>query len=119
VDGSGEHLLASLPAILSFILGTAWSPDGKAIVVPTVRSGPESKCVLNAVNVADGSVRELLIGSQVIGRPAWLPDGNGLLVPITLATENRSQLWLVSYPGGEKRRFSNDLSDYGSEVELT
>jgi serine/threonine protein kinase len=42
VDGSGEHLLASLPALLAFIFGAAWSPDGKAIVVPTVRSGSEA-----------------------------------------------------------------------------
>jgi Tol biopolymer transport system component len=36
-----------------------------------------------------------------------------------LLPENRSQLWLVSYPGGEKSRFSNDLSDYGQTLEMT
>jgi Tol biopolymer transport system component len=36
-----------------------------------------------------------------------------------LLTENRAQLWLVSYPGGEKRRVTNDLSDYGDTLDLT
>jgi eukaryotic-like serine/threonine-protein kinase len=117
-DGS-DRLLTSLPALLTFILGAAWSPTGNTIVVPTVLSGSDAKCVLNAVNVADGSVRELFSGTELLGKPAWLPDGTSLVVPITAATENRTQLWIVSYPRGEKRRFSNDLSNYGSAVELT
>jgi len=117
-DGS-DHLLTSLPALLGFILGATWSPTGNTVVVPTVLSGSDAKCVLNAINVADGSVRELFSGTEPIGKPAWLPDGNSLVVPITATTENRTQLWVVSYPSGEKRRFSNDLSNYGSAVELT
>jgi eukaryotic-like serine/threonine-protein kinase len=119
VDGGGDHLLASLPAIIVFASGATWSPDGKTIVVPVLQSGKEIKFTLTAITVADGSTRELLSGSDPLGRPAWLPDGSALLVPINLPAENRTQLWLVSYPSGEKRRFSNDLSDYGFTVELT
>jgi len=119
VDNSSDRLLTSLPALLGFIVGAAWSPTGNTIVVPTVQSGSEAKCVLNAVSVPDGSVRELFSGSQALGSPAWLPDGNSLLIPIKAASEDRTQLWVVSYPSGEKRRFSNDLSNYGSAVELT
>jgi serine/threonine protein kinase len=117
-DGSSDHLLASFVAITNFS-GVAWSPDGKTVAVPVLQSGKEIKWSLSAINVTDGSVREMFSGSEGIGRPAWLPGGNSLLIPIQLVPENRSQLWLVSYPSGEKRRFSNDLSDYGRTVELT
>ncbi|MFI5059434.1 MAG: protein kinase [Candidatus Acidiferrales bacterium] len=119
MDGSADHVLASLPALLYFVSAAAWSPDGKTIVVPRLQSGKENKWALTVINVADGSVRDLFSGSEAVGRPAWLPDGSSLLVPIQVLPENRSQLWLVSYPSGEKRRFSNDLSDYGLTVELT
>jgi Tol biopolymer transport system component len=75
--------------------------------------------VLNAVPVADGSVTEFYSNSDGIGQPAWLPEGNSLLVPIVLPKENRTQLWIVSFPGGEARRFTNDLSDYGPYLDLT
>jgi eukaryotic-like serine/threonine-protein kinase len=118
-DGSGDHALASLPAVVNFIFGAAWSPDGKTIALPLLKGGKEIKWALVAINVANGNVQELFSGSQFVGRPAWLPDGSSMLVPIGLLPENRSQLWLVSYPSGEKRRFSNDLSDYGVKLDLT
>jgi Tol biopolymer transport system component len=119
VDGGGNHLLASLPAWAGVMLGAVWSPDGKTIVAPVFQLGKETKWALNAINVADGGVREMFSGAEWLGRPAWLPDGNSLLIPMGLLPENRTQLWLVSYPSGEKRRFSNDLSDYGSTLDLT
>ena len=119
VDGGGDHSLASLPAWTGVIRGAVWSPDGKTIVAPMVQIGKEIKWVLNAVNVADGGVREIFSGPEALGTPAWLPDGNSLLIPMVLLPENHTQLWLVSYPGSEKRRFSNDLSDYGFTLDLT
>ena len=119
VDGGGDHLLASLPAYTGAMLGAAWSPDGKMIVAPLIQLGKEIKWVLNAINVADGGVREMFSGPERLGRPAWLPDGNSFLIPIAILSEDRMQLWLVSYPNGEKRRFSNDLSDYGFTLDLT
>jgi serine/threonine protein kinase/Tol biopolymer transport system component len=119
VDGGGDHLLASLPAWAGLMLGAVWSPDGKTIVAPVFQLGKETKWALNAINVADGGVREMFSGAEWLGRPAWLPDGNSLLIPMGLLPENRTQLWLVSYPSGEKRRFSNDLSNYGVTLDLT
>src|ERR1700686_2766983 len=118
-DGAGDHLFNALPYWPSFIFGAAWSPDGKTIVAPGLKRGKESRWVLTAINAADGSSTEMFSGPEQIGRPAWLPDGSALLAPITLLPENRTQLWLFSYPAGEKRRFSNDLSNYGLELQLT
>src|SRR5262249_35942562 len=118
--------LATVPGRLTFprLPGTggqraAWSPDGKTIVAPIQFSGTERRSVLNAINVVDGQVRELYSGSEPVGQPAWLPDGRVLLVPIDLPKENRSQLWLLNYPGGERQRLTNDLSNYGVSIDLT
>ena len=118
-DGGGDHLFSTLPYWPGFLFGAVWSPDGKTIVAPGLKRDKESRWVLTAINVADGSSREIPSGPEQIGRPAWLPDGSALLAPIVMFPENRTQLWLISYPGGKKRRFSNDLSNYGLELQLT
>src|SRR5277367_60059 len=118
-DGSNDHLLAALPDWPGFMFGAAWSPDGKTILASGLQMAKETKWVLSAINVPDGAVKELISGTAGLGRPAWSPDGNSFLISIELEPENRSQLWMVSYPGGERTRFSNDLSDYGASLDMT
>jgi Tol biopolymer transport system component len=120
-DGSGDHVLASLPADIQAPGYVAWSPNGKTILAPFVHSDKEGAFGVDAINVADGGVREMFSSRQDawFGKPAWLPDSGSFLIPIILLTENRTQLGLVSFPGGEKRRVTNDLSDYGSTLDLT
>jgi serine/threonine protein kinase len=118
-DGSADRLLVSLPAIANFMFGPTWSPDGKSLAFPLLTSGKDSKWELSAINIADGSIKKLHFGREAVGRAAWLPDGNSLLVPMELWGENRIQLWQVTYPSGEKRRFTNDLSSYNWGIDLT
>jgi serine/threonine protein kinase/Tol biopolymer transport system component len=118
-DGGNDHLLTALPDWPGFMFGGSWSPDGKTILMSGLEISKETKWAVTTVNVTDGSVKELFSGPEQVGRPAWLPDGNSFLISIGQVPENRAQLWLVSYPSGEKRRFSNDLSDYGLSLELT
>jgi len=117
-EGGNDRVLAALPAIAAFMFGADWSPDGKTIVTPLLQAGG-GRWSLKAINLADGAVKEIFSGVEGIGRPAWLPDGSGLLIPMELIPENRSQLYIVSFPSGEKRRFTNDLSDYGPTLQLT
>jgi WD40-like Beta Propeller Repeat len=42
-DGTGDRLLASLPAVLRFFCGAAWSPDGKTIIAPRLQRGKGTK----------------------------------------------------------------------------
>ena len=119
-DGSGDHPLAELPSSLNFIRGVAWSPDGKTLAASNLLPGGRSnQWALERIDAADGRIRELFTGSEWLGRPAWLPDGSAVLLPIALLAENRSQLGLVSFPSGERRRFTNDLSDYSPVLDLT
>jgi eukaryotic-like serine/threonine-protein kinase len=119
VDGSGERLLASLPIHPIFLWGASWSPDGKMIALAALQSGKETKWVLDAIRVADASVTMLYSSSDLLGRPVWLPEGDSLLIPMGVPKERRSQLWQLSYPKGEPRRFTNDLSNYGARLDLT
>jgi eukaryotic-like serine/threonine-protein kinase len=118
-DGSSDHLLVALPDWPTFMFGAAWSPDGKTILAPGLEAGKETKWALSAVNVADASVKDFSFGNELVGRPAWLPDGNSFLLSVGLVPENRAQLFQVSFPGGERTRFSNDLLDYSQTLEMT
>jgi Tol biopolymer transport system component/predicted Ser/Thr protein kinase len=122
-DGSNERLLATFPAHLSLIHGAAWSPDGKTIVASTMPRSKRKRYVLSSINVADGETRELYAGWETIGRPAWMPDGKSLIVPIEppnqeLPAPNGTQLWTISFPRGVLRRVTNDLADYGTNVDV-
>jgi eukaryotic-like serine/threonine-protein kinase len=121
LDGSHDRVVASLPAFLGVIgfVGTSWSPNGKTIVAPTFQIGQGVRWNMNVINMADGSVAELFSGREGLGRAVWLPDGNSLVVPIEVWGENRKQLRLVSFPSGEKLRFTNDLSDYPGDIDIT
>jgi eukaryotic-like serine/threonine-protein kinase len=109
-DGTDERVIATRP-YLDYFSGAAWSPDGKTIAFTTLEAQKTVRAVLWAVSVTDGSVREVYSAADVVGRPHWLPDGTGLLVPIYYQA-SRGQLWYVSFPKGEAVRLTNDLMDY-------
>lgn len=118
-DGRSERLLVRLPALANFAFGPTWSPDGKTIAVPTLQVGKETKWTLNVIRVADAKVKALYSDAEFLGRAVWLPDSDSLLVPVGVPTEDRTQLWQITFPSGEKRRFTNDLSNYGTNLDIT
>ena len=119
-DGAGERLLATLPANPNFQFGPTWSPDGNTIAIPTLGVGSQSNWQLNLITVADGRVRSLLSsGGKQVGRAVWMPDGNSLIAPVGETTFGRSQLQSIDYPRGELHRFTNDLSDYDPDLDVT
>ena len=115
-DGSGARKLAEYPASAAtsdYVVG--WSPDGRRLVA------------LNKIlNDPDGLDVELIEFDATSGAQApvrgrrwrevrdfvWLPDGSGLLLDALPKSGAALQLWVLTYPGGEVRRVSNDLSDY-------
>jgi eukaryotic-like serine/threonine-protein kinase len=112
-DGTGEKVLWDTAGEVSSsaILAPAWSPDGRTIAFSWgSRNAIDGS--LAVVTVADGSARTLYQHAGRIGRPLWRPDGKGLLIPLDNVTGTRAQIWYISYPAGELRRFTNDLSDY-------
>ena len=120
-DGTSDRLLAKLPAypVTIAMLGPSWSPDGKKIAVSTLETGKQTHWVLNMIELADGSVHPLYSVTEFLGRPVWLSEGDSLLISIGLGRQNRSQIFEISYPEGERHRFTNDLSNYGGRLDLT
>lgn len=116
-DGTAERRLAVRKYPDSFSRsnpGPSWSPDGKVIVCnagSTDAIGPYMNLV--EVRVADGTMKP--ITSQRwwgVGHSVWLRDGSGLVFTARERTSSPSQLWRISYPGGEAHRITNDLNDY-------
>jgi Tol biopolymer transport system component/predicted Ser/Thr protein kinase len=127
-DGSGDRAIASLPSLLlrNFMNGVAWSPDGMTIMAPTFHYPEDKKFLLTAISVDDGRMREVLSSKEFIGRPAWMPDGKSLVVPMQrsaftqeMQQFNATQLWNVAFPESGMGRITNDLTDYGFSVSAT
>ena len=120
-DGTGDELLAAIQNTNCFMYqsGMSWSPDGRVLAIPLLHFGQPQRWVLHVVSIADGRGRELYSGPSGLGKPVWLPGGKTLLLPRYDQAAHRSQLWTISYPKGEARRFTNDLNDYGVALDMT
>ena len=116
-DGAGERKVASRRAP-QFFNGLAWSPAGDLIALCVSNSSTGKSGV---VTIPAGGGPEKPVGTEAwyaVWGVTWLPDSSGLLVTAEGSPGSPSQLWQLSYPGGEVRRITNDLETY-SNVSLT
>lgn len=113
-DGSDIRLLQERPGGLTVndLVRPAWSPDGKVIIYTLYESNNRHSLI--AVPPDDASkARTLFSTHDELGQAVWLPDGSALLVVVRERLgANRGQIWTVSYPSGQARRLSNDLTNY-------
>lgn len=118
-DGSQNRVLATVDDTSpNFHAGPAWSPDGRAIVVPLMLRGNRSGYVLDSISTVDGSVREVLWHPGVIGRPLWLPNSETLLAELD-GPAGLGQLWAISLRGSKDKRVTNDLANWGLRIDAT
>jgi Tol biopolymer transport system component len=114
-DGAGEKSLLTLhdPALFSF-QGPAWSPDGKLIAVAQTTRGDFAQYQIETVAVDSARPTPLGKDTWVFPRQmAWLPDGSALIFSSTADRMSvNPQIWSLTFPGGEKRRITNDLNFY-------
>jgi Tol biopolymer transport system component/DNA-binding winged helix-turn-helix (wHTH) protein len=117
LDGSDERRLLTRkrPEVLS-LAGPSWAPDGMVIACgASSMAGLESTAQVLAVSVVDGSVTP--IGDQIwtfIGQVAWLGDGSGVVFNAWRLSPSvyDDPLWLLTYPKGEARQITSDLTTY-------
>ena len=118
-DGTGDHLLVAMSGHQVYEAGATWSPDNRAIAVPLNLIGQHSRFALYIISLSDLRVEEIFSSPGAIGRPLWLRGTKQLLVTLEDERSHRGQLWTISYPKGDLHRFTNDLSDYSSAIDLT
>jgi serine/threonine protein kinase/dipeptidyl aminopeptidase/acylaminoacyl peptidase len=118
VDSPEETALTTGP-IGQALYQPAWSPDGKTIVCTELQPG-SALGGLVAVEVGSGAQKVFFsMNDQIPQKPAWLPDGSGLVVLARGQSSNfnRSQIALVSYPDGKFIPITRDTNDY-SDVSV-
>ena len=112
-DGSGEQLLATRRSPEKFSFGgMAWTPDGKSI---TCIAGPHDEKLIEVP--LNGGAEKLVKTPKwfTLVNVEWLPDASGLIVIAREQTRaSPSQIWYLSYPGGEARRLTPDFSNYAN-----
>jgi serine/threonine protein kinase/Tol biopolymer transport system component len=119
VESGQEKVLVNGPASEG-LYDPAWSPDGQVIACYTLQRGG-SLTSLVAVDVNTGSQRVFFRSeTAVLSRPAWLPDGSGLLA---LAADQgfdftRRQIVFLPYLNGTWRRVTRDTNNY-SDISLS
>jgi Tol biopolymer transport system component len=113
-DGSGVRQLAAAESEAQIMLNApAWSPDGKTIVASarSLEGGPHN--LVFEVDVSSGRTKPIGGRWANVSDSVWLPDGRSFVVVASdFATSQTTQLWQVSYPGGERRRVTMDLNNY-------
>lgn len=100
--------------------GAMWSPDGKTVACAGGSSSGERLSNIYAVSVETGEIQPISNRKwRAIERGAWLADGTGIIVAaMDVEGQEAFQIWEFPFSGGEPRRVTNDLNDYGG-VSLT
>lgn len=130
-DGSGEQIVATRkwPEHLGLDILTkpVWTPDDKALLLPTISSDPESSNNV-AVNytikifekdLVTGAERTIPLDPQrfdEMGRVTMYPDGSGVILLAKAYGAAFVQVWQL-LRDGTKRTITNDLADY-NELSL-
>lgn len=94
----------------------AWSPDGETIACLVNHFEMDaSYSSIVGINIKDGS--EKLLSRQRwynVFSIEWLKNGSGLLISASDRASGSNQIRFLSYPNGEARQITNDLSSYNS-----
>lgn len=110
-DGRHEQLLATAAEgkRWNFI---SWSPDGETIAA-TVFSSADNQTTLSAINAGDGTEKPIKSPPWLrISGINWLPDESGIIIGGRDFETKLSQIWMMTYPGGQLSKITNDLNSY-------
>ncbi len=112
-DGSGEHVLASLP--LPGYADPAWSPDGKSIAATVLDPGSQNLGRLVLLDPVTRKERTVFAGTAILQKPAWLPDNKHLAFIFHDATSDwNGQVGEIAIAAGKLHRITNDLNSYSN-----
>jgi serine/threonine protein kinase len=114
MEGSDERLISTrnFPKIYFPLSRLAWSADGKSIILAA--QGDDRRANLVEVPLGGGPEKTLTTTGnfQYVEDPILLADNSGIVFAAIELGSTSEQLWLLSYPGGELRRITNDPNSY-------
>jgi Tol biopolymer transport system component len=115
LESGQEQTLGTLQEAGRQWTAPSWSPDGRRVAVGLVLVVPTFHSVVALFHVADRKRDELAaLPRYAIESLSWLPDGSAIAISGLEAGGGFSnQLSLVTFPGGQVRRLTNDVSEYG------
>jgi serine/threonine protein kinase/Tol biopolymer transport system component len=120
-DGSSERVLATrqrpegfLTTAVAQSFAPAWSPDGATIASLGARAGERTTGQVVFVDTKTGAERTVDFGPALPGTGLTWIDEYTVLLSAVERSSAPIQLWLMSYPGGGLRRFTNDTNQYVS-----
>ncbi len=117
VAGGGEEktVLEFTNAGISSV--PAFSPDGRFLSFSQADLGldfSQPQFMLSVVELATGTTRRLSEEKwSEIGKTVWKADGSGLIFPAN-RPRSGTQLYTMSFPGGEVRQITDELNYYGN-----
>jgi len=119
VDGGNKRILAAKSYPNTFetnVPVVAWSPDGQTIACLINQFDADaSYSSIVGINATDGSERPLSEKRWYnVFSIDWLKNGSGLLISASDKVSGSNQIRFLSYPQGEARQITNDLSQYDS-----
>lgn len=121
-EGGNERVLRTRNFPEIYTDAVSWSPDGKLIAVPTLTRGVSYAGGIAVIEADSGKETPIVLSDKQvlrINRVEWMNDGKGLIfTQYTGMMGQRYQLRYVSYPSGEIRNVSNDLTSY-EDLSLT
>ncbi|HET8669075.1 MAG TPA: protein kinase, partial [Candidatus Saccharimonadales bacterium] len=111
-DGAGERKI-TLRTADEWLDYPAWSPDNKTIAFTAGSGADKPNTNIIEINVTSG------VEKTITSRPwheikdlEWLANNSGLVMVAKSQVADPFHLWFVSYPDGEPRKITSDLSDY-------
>ncbi len=117
IDGTNEKPIIATPQTAFGYLGNpAWSPtnaDKIAVLVSTFKGGESDSISLAEVSLESGKLSLLANGKWAnLSDVGWQKDGDGFFALGSEKSGDPAQVWKISYPGGERKRLTNDTNFY-------
>ena len=104
----GEERILFDGALSEALYDPAWSPDGKKMGATVIQPG-NALTGLATLDLASKQRSVFFTSDEIVQRPAWMPDGSGL---VALSKLKNQQIIFVPYPQGKSSPVTRDTNDY-------
>ncbi len=117
-DGTNpQNFITNREAGFDMITEAVWSPDGENILLGALKRSSDGLERINIIAVSVEDKKTQAVGEKTwIGANSlnWLKDSSGIVFIAKNEAVESAQIWHLSFPEGEARQITSDISDYAS-----